>query len=343
MCGLNIYIYPENDMRIGFNKTYFSHCLFRTCTMPNFKKFNTLAFTPEIQIYERLRKSCNIITNHEYADLLIVPFWYGTAIVSGWAGIRPLEVKKSWNHFNKLTHFNNQTAHKHVFFSTVDSQFVVANENTRNSVWFHLGDDYYTGSPMHNKFFLPQSIAVPYQLSQWVDGNIEITSQRHIFLYSNTNLKKHAGRHKLQDQIFKENQGHKFNIILNKDMQNVREASIFSQKSKFCLCPTGDSKGLTARFYFSIVHGCVPVWIDIYKRHLSSDELALPFKNDIDWTRLMVRIEYGEKILSHLKNVVVDYEYLKSSVHKLRYDRNASIFAVQQLERMYRTNIQKNY
>ena len=321
-------------MRSGFNKTYFSRCLFHPCITTRFDKLNTLQYTSEIQIYNRIREKCKVVANHEDADLFIVPFWYGTAIVSGWGGQRPFKMKKHMGDFDNLRHLNDQTAHKHVYFCTVDSQFVIANNRTQKSVWFHIGDDYHTGAPNKKGYFLSQSIPVPFQLSQWVHSNIEISSHRPIFLYSNTNLKRHAGRSKLQMQISTENQKYGFRVVLNERMQNVDEASVLAQTSKFCLCPTGDSKGFTARFYFSLFHGCVPVWIDTYKRRLSFDDLALPFKSDLDWKRLMVRIEYGAQILSQLKDVVVDYEYIRLSVDKLRYDRNASDLAVKELERI---------
>lgn len=64
--------------------------------------------------------------------------------------------------------------------------------------------------------------------------------------------------------------------------------------SAFCLCPTGDSKGFTARFWFSLAHGCLPVRFDGYFRRLGPNATAYPFRTRLDWSRLVVDVEEAD-------------------------------------------------
>jgi uncharacterized membrane protein YgcG len=72
------------------------------------------------------------------------------------------------------------------------------------------------------------------------------------------------------------------------NMLGPREAAEAALASTFCLCPTGDSKGFTARFWFSIAHGCIPVRFDGFGRRLRRNETAYPFAHRIDWARIVV-------------------------------------------------------
>lgn len=87
----------------------------------------------------------------------------------------------------------------------------------------------------------------------------------------------------------------------------------------------------TARFYFSLIHGCIPVWIDTYNRNLKFNDLALPFKKSLHWNKLMVHVKYGHPILPRLERFHVDYEYVAASIAKIRYDEQATDFAIQEL------------
>ena len=49
-------------------------------------------------------------------------------------------------------------------------------------------------------------------------------------------------------------------------MLSVRQASHDALTATFCLCPTGDSKGHTARLFHAIVHGCIPIRVDGWER-----------------------------------------------------------------------------
>jgi hypothetical protein len=61
-------------------------------------------------------------------------------------------------------------------------------------------------------------------------------------------------------------------------------------ESSFCLCPTGDSKGFTSRFFFSIAHDCIPVRVDGWQRELPFAAIAYPFAHLVDWRKVVVNV-----------------------------------------------------
>ena len=93
------------------------------------------------------------------------------------------------------------------------------------------------------------------------------------------------------------------------------------------LVPTGDSAGFTARFYFSIVHGCIPVYVDLWQRNMTFEDLALPFPSLIDWRRVLIYRNYAHRqnLLAELKalphrEVKSRLEYIESIAHWLVTD-----------------------
>ena len=76
------------------------------------------------------------------------------------------------------------------------------------------------------------------------------------------------------------------------------QAARIARSSTFCVCPTGDSKGFTARFYYALLHGCIPVRLDAYpRRNLTLERVALPFPSQLNWSKLMVNVRNAESIL----------------------------------------------
>ena len=79
----------------------------------------------------------------------------------------------------------------------------------------------------------------------------------------------------------------------------------------FCFCPVGDSKGLTARLFYSILHGCIPVRVDSHNRKQTIHtrafraspqfdeparrrEFAAPFQSLIEWAAVVVDVNHTE-------------------------------------------------
>ena len=163
-----------------------------------------------------------------------------------------------------LPHLNERTADRHVFLFTCDSQFVGRDRHPlllRSRV-VHLGDDEYTRHPRELKdrvrresAHMRNGIVVPYRVSQWLPFgfNIPAPGTRRYLLSMNVNAARHAVRKQIakiinrtfaQQEIPVERQQE---FLVTSKMMGPAEAARIALSSAFCLCPTGDSKGFTAR------------------------------------------------------------------------------------------------
>eukprot|EP00966_Prymnesium_polylepis_P093185 2157453-Prymnesium_polylepis.1 len=110
--------------------------------------------------------TCPIVKDPRSADAFLVPAWLGTLVVLSWqkenrpggfmtstaASTRALMTNLSSTHLEKrLPYLNETSAPRHVFFCSVDSQFVFLGHPKpsttyfeKNAIWIHLGDDEYT-------------------------------------------------------------------------------------------------------------------------------------------------------------------------------------------------------
>ena len=167
-----------------------------------------------------------------------------------------------------------------------------------------------------------------------------------LLLFVNVNLAKHPSRVALDAELRRAvaARGLTRRVHMAKSMVSVREAAARSLRARFCLCPTGDSKGLTGRFYFSLLHACIPVRYDGWYRGLNQSQLALPFRHRIDWDQAMINHDPrmgGAALLARLAEMP-DAEleqrtaYIKAIAPMLTYNTTAPMDAaalvVEQLE-----------
>ena len=110
-------------------------------------------------------------------------------------------------------------------------------------------------------------------------------------------------------------------------MQGPYKAAQVALSSTFCLCPTGDSKGFTARFYFSLLHGCLPIRVDGYRRNATIAAPTYPFPQLIDWSRLIIdmRPDKAPMLLPRLfamseREIEKRQSYLQHVAHWLLFD-----------------------
>lgn len=111
-------------------------------------------------------------------------------------------------------------------------------------------------------------------------------------------------------------------------MLPVVSAAGVALRSTFCLCPTGDSKGFTARLYFSVIHNCIPVWIDCFRRSLGWQDITFPFPHAIDWRRVVLVSSVGEALDGKLLTRLVDMRQSGVADVWLRYIRRISHYLV---------------
>mgnify|MGYP002631861539 CR=1 FL=1 len=336
------FVYQQPHGFEVFRHASFGECLFEGCNdTHSFLSHTVYTFTSEVDVYRRLLRECTRTTNPATATLFVVPFWFGTSIVSGWAGENRSRTKliRNWlstykkanwpptpNDFiSSLTHYRPATASRHVFFCSVDSQFVLASATTKESLWVHLGDE----NEVRHRIAVPRvgnatddvwkvtripfnGLTIPYQIRHWISKDLldtRLNRERSLFIYSNTNLRKHRTRVVLQDRLTLLNRS---DILLESTMTSPQISAHRASNSRFCICPTGDSTGFTARLYFSLVHGCTPVFLDGWHRNIGWDDLALPFKTKIDWKRLIVYMPNpDEDVLDALSMFAPDYDYIE--------------------------------
>lgn len=278
-------------------------------------------YTAEVPIYERIITKCPVTADPESADLFLVPFYFGFMMTLGWV-IRDLpsnaravasaehrEMVNAAREVHKaLPHLNERTADRHVFLFTCDSQFVGRDLHPLllRSIVVHLGDDEYTRHPRELKdrvrresAHMRNGLVVPYRVSQWLPFgfNIPAPGRRRYLLSMNVNAARHAVRKQIakiinrtfaQQEIPVERQQE---FLVTSKMMGPAEAARIALSSAFCLCPTGDSKGFTARFYFVLLHGCLPVRVDGYNRSAVQVPPAYPFQQLIDWSKIVTDIQ----------------------------------------------------
>lgn len=128
---------------------------------------------------------------------------------------------------------------------------------------------------------------------------------------------------------------------------NARRGAEMASRSTFCLCPSGDIVGFTARFYFSIIHGCIPVYVDMFPRALTFDDLLFPFPTSIDWGRVTIfrTLATSSGLLQHLSSlpateVAARQRYIRSIASLLVYDtpgveRDAPAAFIEELEHRF--------
>ena len=283
--------------------------------------------------------------------------WFGTGVASGWGKgcVRPRPIREWFSRFKgqarllgpdytrSLAHYSPATASRHVFFCSVDSQFVLARPASNRSLWVHLGDENQVRllhrTTVHRVPF--NGLTIPYRVGHWIAPDLLATPlkrDRTVFIYYNTNLQRHVVRLMLYVRLALLNRS---DVVLEKKINTPLEAARRASDSRFCLCPTGDSTGFTARLYFSLVHGCTPVWIDGWQRNIGWDDLALPFKKSIDWRRLVVYMPNPHAdVVGALRRFQPDYDYIEQVRPMLLFDAEsgtASSLAVREiLERVCR-------
>jgi hypothetical protein len=243
-----------------------------------------------------------------------------------------------------------------------------ADNTTGRVILVNLGDDQIVNvRPMrprvlslskaikHNQTFWPvrvtNGLVVPFRVSQWVDDRAWRTwrpeAQRRYRLFSNVDVKRSTMRGEVLRMINRS--AHKAGassslylatMLWGQRMAPPAEAQRLALESDFCFCPTGDAKGFTARFYFSLLLGCLPVRVDGWEPHwepgrLHSGQLKMnttwPFQHLVDWRRLVVEVPWhGRSLRSRYAllrtllsmpraEVLARRRYLRSVVHWLGY------------------------
>lgn len=235
-------------------------------------------YRTELHLMRYLTNKCPQATDESVADVVVAGFPYGTWMTSGWGRARP----RLQDPIPKVSEFNDSQI---VVFFSVDEQFI-APLMTR-PLFVTLGDDGITGRPHSKMKSRLRSISVPYRLDQWglqYLATVPAWSSRRRLAVANVNGARHRGRLKVIQSCLAIP-----GCTANTHRQlDVHAAVHLALTTRFVLTPTGDSKGFCARFYFALLHGATPVFIDLWRRNLGFDELRLPFPSQLDWRKLIM-------------------------------------------------------
>ena len=222
-----------------------------------------------------------------------------------------------------LPHLNNATASRHVILFTCDSQFVNIELHPllKESLVVHLGDDAFASTPtmqnaddakdswlfaikssqvkssaIHDDAkhrLLRNAVVVPYRVSQWLPFGFKppVVGHRALLVSMNVNVARHPIRKSVAAQLVAD--AERLNLaskrlLVSSKMMEPEEAALVALNSTFCVCPTGDSKGFTARFYFVMMHGCVPVRLDGWRRNVTRAPPTYPFPTLIEWSKIVI-------------------------------------------------------
>lgn len=365
-CKLRIFVYrsylPHLELQrasgrfFGWSNSYVEHdhnisCLEGPCLYSSFGANNIRQYTGEVPIYKRLVTQCPTTADPAAADIFLVPFFFGYMMSLGWQ-LKTAEWRAEHRDMMKaaldakrlLPHLTNRTAARHLFLFTCDSQFVNIDLHPllRQSLVVHLGDDAFTGkaapvnymAPKRSSYFMPNSLIVPYRVSQWLPFGFTppVIGPRRLLVSMNVNFARHKHRKRVAEQLLSDVNRLNMSterIFVSSQMMGPAEAGQIARESTFCICPTGDSKGYTARFYFVMLHGCLPVRVDGWLRNTSLAPPTYPFPGLIDWKKIvidMVAEEIGASDLTPkllqmpIREVEERQSHLRHAAHWLLYD-----------------------
>ena len=369
VCSLRIFLYrsylPHLHLQeasgrfFGFshNKDRNASCLEGPCYYKTFGMHNILQYTGEVPIYQRLISTCPTTDDPNAADLFLVPFFFGYMMTLGWQ-LKTIHSATGWATWKAehqemmkaalaakglLPHLNNQTAARHVFLFSCDGQFVNTDLHplVRKSLVVHLGDDAFHGGPglinyvkLRHTQLMKNAVVVPYRVSQWLPHGFSppVVGPRRLLLSMNVNLKRHRSRQRVADQLLAD--ATRLNVsrerlLVSSTMMEPAEAAKVAKSSTFCVCPTGDSKGFTARFYFVLLHGCLPVRVDGWGRNTTLAPVTYPFPELIRWDKIVIHVQLDEHEIRQLlprilsiptAEIEARQNHLRRAAHWLLYD-----------------------
>ena len=400
-CSLRIYTYPTQQRPLtdllSFVRVHgHKHCGASALTSCQSTSFwpNNRQYSADVLIWQALLRACSVTEDPNSAQVLVVPFLFGTASTLDWGMKWPrkslasrLELIKrnGIKLLSRLSYLNASSAARHLVIWTTDVQFIDAHLVSGTLPWLqdatfiHLGDDLVPARAQARRSILQplrNSITVPYRIRHWCPFGFPPPARRkqHLLL-ANINPGRHVSRARLvvglkrraielgiEDQVLLPSlvdMGHAANAtapnssISLSTMMSPLVAAERALESNFCLCPTGDSKGFTSRFYFSIVHGCLPVRYDGWRRQLNATvAVAYPFTHRIDWARFVVEApdNADDQLLDMLLAMPADevrrrLEYMQSIAPLLIYTEDGSVGGaanalIEQLERRFSSQTQ---
>ncbi len=291
-----------------------SSCLVRPCHLLGWggSAAQMRTFSSEVPVLMRLLQSCTLVESAADADAYLVPFPMGLWQISGWIFRRPPQVSGLLAALpSLLVHLNERTASRHIFLNSVDSCYVAVGTTVplaHRAIVLHLGDDMWNGSSAkglyhktrlnHRGTRFNRSLVVPYRAPLPLEASNEPAAvwgaRRPVLLFGALGVHRHPKRGVLVRTVMRAAAADPRaagRVHLLSNVSTLAEASSWARRSTFCLCPSGDNPAFTQRFYFSLLRGCIPVRVDLYRRApADASGPAFPFPSLINWSRAVVDV-----------------------------------------------------
>ena len=318
---VRLYVYPlpreftydvyeqfGNRMRGAYGTKGF--CLVRGCNLDwHTSSAQMRQYSSEVPIVMRMLQAFRVVDKAEEADAFLVPFPIGLWQVAGWVFRRSTKFNALLDALpTRLPHLTEATAARHIFLDAVDSFHLAIGAvlpMAPRAIVIHLGDDLWNrshASPArhtHSRAIVRRgtrfnrSVVVPYR-SVLPAGPVPAREHsREWLLFGAFDMRRHPRRGLLTRSLLEQAAAQprlagRVRVGTLDGVGSLAEASAMASRSTFCLCASGDAPSFTQRFYFSILHGCIPVRVDLYFRAPDDPGLALPFPSLIEWERIII-------------------------------------------------------
>ena len=295
-----------------------SFCLLQRCACGAAKtRLQLRQITSEVPILLRLLQTATLVDDVRQADGFVVPF-----LVASWqrhAAIRrrPYVLRSLMTNLSKyLVHLNRDTAARHIFFASQDScfnPFGAHVPHAERAIVLNLGPGHWNTSRVRTSVFkrrarFSRTITIPHR-SELPDVEKGLFSSwerpRPILLFGAMNGQRNPARLELMRAIQRHSALAPGRIRVG-ELSELSPNGTFgglarlTRRSVFCLAIAGDAPSFTQRFYFSVVRGCIPIYLGPMGGYAflggepTPEEPDFPFGHLIDWRRIVVVLNKTE-------------------------------------------------
>ena len=352
-----------------------SYCLLRRCACGAGKtRLQLRQITSEIPVLLRLLQTATLVDDPLHANGFIVPFpvasWQRHAAIRK----RPYALRALMTNLSShLVHLNRETAARHIFFASQDSCFNPLGlhvPHAERAIVLNLGPGHWNTSRLRTSRFklrarFDRTITIPHR-SELPDVESRAFGSwdgaRPILLFGAMSGQRNPARVELMRAIRRHATLAPGRIVVGELAELSPNGSFGSlaeltRSSVFCLVTAGDAPSFTSRFYFSVIRGCIPVYLgpmggyvmSTTTMHKASFEASLirgepeepdfPFAHLIDWKRIVVVLNKTTAVLSSsepsydaLVERLIELEpraqsvrrYMRRVAHWLRFDAHAA-------------------
>lgn len=301
-----------------------SYCLLRRCACGAGKtRLQLRQITSEVPVLLRLLQTATLVDDARQADGFIVPFpvasWQRHAAIRR----RPYALRALMTNLSShLVHLDRETAARHIFFASQDScfnPFGLYVPHAERAIVLNLGPGHWNTTRVRSNKFkrrarFDRTITIPHR-SELPDVESRVFGSwdgaRPILLFGAMSGQRNPARLELMRAIQRRAALAPGRIVVGELSELSPNGSFggladLTRSSVFCLAIAGDAPSFTQRFYFSVVRGCIPVYLGPIGGYTflgpgtqnEPEEPDFPFAHLIDWKRIVVVLNKTTAVLS---------------------------------------------